>query len=59
MITIKKAEEYRSCNVCNKRTNVWEILFRGGNMGTEIALCADCMDYTMKLLESVKELITK
>lgn len=45
MITVEKAEKFRTCNVCHGNKNVYNIVFRyeGTNQGNQIVLCDNCI----------------
>ena len=51
-ISVCKAEEYRHCNVCNEKDNIYNITLchKGTNFGTQIALCDECIEKLMQKL---------
>lgn len=52
MITVEKAEKFRTCNVCHSKKDVYNMVFRyeGTNQGNQIVLCDNCIkDLIQKL----------
>ena len=44
MIEIERADKWRHCNCCYSQNNVHEFYFQSDGHGTNVALCADCIE---------------
>lgn len=53
MINITNAEDYRLCNICGEKNNVYNLTFRykGTNTGTQIAVCRKCIGNMVDIIQ--------